>query len=73
MKLSLNKINRTVFFIIFLFSSWTTVLAQVKLMSWNIQNFRKSKCEDEINFIVNALKNYDIIAIQEVSADYGGT
>jgi hypothetical protein len=42
-------------------------------MSWNIPNFGKSKCEDEINFIVNTLKNYDIIAMQEVSADYGGT
>jgi deoxyribonuclease-1-like protein len=72
MKLFLNKINRTVFFTIFLLSSWATVLAQVKLVSWNIQNFGKSKSEVEINFIANALKNYDIIAIQEVVAGYGG-
>ncbi|MGO4819579.1 endonuclease/exonuclease/phosphatase family protein [Flavobacterium sp. W22_SRS_FP1] len=72
MKLFLSKINRTVFFIIFLLSSWTTVLAQVKLVSWNIQNFGKSKSAVEINFIANTLKNYDIIAIQEVVAGYGG-
>jgi deoxyribonuclease-1-like protein len=72
MKLFLSTINRTVFFIIFLLSSWTTVLAQVKLMSWNIQNFGKSKSDVEINFIANTLKAYDIIAIQEVVAGYGG-
>jgi hypothetical protein len=32
----------------------------------------KSKSEVEINFIANTLKNYDIIAIQEVVAGYGG-
>jgi hypothetical protein len=72
MKLFLNKSNRTVFFIIFLLLSFTTTLAQVKLVSWNIQNFGKSKSEVEINFIANTLKAYDIIAIQEVVAGYGG-
>jgi endonuclease/exonuclease/phosphatase family metal-dependent hydrolase len=67
-----NKINRTIFCIIFLLCSWTTVIAQVKLVSWNIENFGKSKSEVEINFIANTLKNYDIIAIQEVAAGYGG-
>jgi endonuclease/exonuclease/phosphatase family metal-dependent hydrolase len=72
MKLFLSKINRTVCCIIFLLCSGTTVLAQVKLVSWNIQNFGKSKSDVEINFIANTLKNYDIIAIQEVVAGYGG-
>jgi endonuclease/exonuclease/phosphatase family metal-dependent hydrolase len=72
MKLFLSKTNRTVCCIIFLLCSGTTVLAQVKLVSWNIQNFGKSKSDVEINFIANTLKNYDIIAIQEVVAGYGG-
>jgi endonuclease/exonuclease/phosphatase family metal-dependent hydrolase len=72
MKLFLSEINRTVCCIIFLLCSGTTVLAQVKLVSWNIQNFGKSKSDVEINFIANTLKNYDIIAIQEVVAGYGG-
>jgi endonuclease/exonuclease/phosphatase family metal-dependent hydrolase len=42
-------------------------------VSWNIQNFGKSKSEVEINFIANTLKNYDIIAIQEVVAGYGAS
>jgi endonuclease/exonuclease/phosphatase family metal-dependent hydrolase len=72
MKLFLNTINRKIYIIVFLLYSFTTVLAQVKLVSWNIQNFGKSKSTIEINFIANTLKNYDIIAIQEVVAGYGG-
>jgi endonuclease/exonuclease/phosphatase family metal-dependent hydrolase len=41
-------------------------------VSWNIQNFGKSKSEVEINLLQYTLKNYDIIAIQEVVAGYGG-
>jgi hypothetical protein len=73
MKLFLSKINRTVFFIIFLLSSWTTVLAQVKLVSWNIQNFGKSKSDVEINFIANTLGAYDVMQFRSVVAGYGGT
>lgn len=70
MKSLLNKVNRITF--LFLLFCTTTLFAQVKLVSWNIQNFGKSKSEVEINFIANTLKHYDIIAIQEVVAGYGG-
>jgi hypothetical protein len=33
---------------------------QVKLVSWNIQTFGKSKSDVEINFIANTLGAYDI-------------
>ena len=46
--------------------------SQTKLLSWNIQNFGKSKSEETISFIANTLRNYDIIAIQEVVAGHGG-
>lgn len=46
--------------------------AQVKLLSWNIENLGKSKSDSEISFIANTVKNYDIIAIQEVVAGDGG-
>ena len=73
MKLLLNKNNRLVFTILFLFSAtFSNTFAQVKLLSWNIENFGKSKSDSEINFITNTLKSYDIIAIQEVVAGYGG-
>lgn len=70
MKSLLNKFNR-ITFLLLLFCT-TALFSQVKLVSWNIQNFGKSKSEVEINFIANTLKNYDIIAIQEVVAGYGG-
>jgi endonuclease/exonuclease/phosphatase family metal-dependent hydrolase len=70
MKSLLNKVNRITF--LFLLFCTTTLFSQVKLVSWNIQNFGKSKSEVEISFIANTLKNYDIIAIQEVVAGYGG-
>ncbi|KGO95671.1 endonuclease [Flavobacterium enshiense DK69] len=56
--------------ICFLFSA--TIFSQLKLVSWNIENFGKSKSDVEINFIANTLKSYDIIAIQEVVAGDGG-
>src|SRR6187431_3081885 len=73
MKSLLTKITRTVFFILFILSSsFSNVIAQVKLVSWNIENFGKSKSEAEIQFIANTLKSYYVIAIQEVVAGDGG-
>jgi predicted extracellular nuclease len=46
--------------------------AQTKILSWNLENFGKSKSESDINFIANTVLDYDIIAIQEVVAGYGG-
>lgn len=42
----------------------------LKLISWNIQDLGQSKNTEEIAFIVNVLKNFDIIAIQEVVAKH---
>lgn len=46
--------------------------SQTKILSWNLENFGKSKSEIELNFIVNTIEGYDIVAIQEVVAGYGG-
>lgn len=50
-----------------------TLTAQIKICSWNLENFGKSKTNATIDFIANTLKEYDIISIQEVVAGYGGT
>lgn len=50
----------------------TTLFSQPKLLSWNIENFGQSKSTTEISFIANTVKNFDIIAIQEVVAGDGG-
>jgi endonuclease/exonuclease/phosphatase family metal-dependent hydrolase len=62
------KIKLLLFLVFF-----TTVLqAQVKIISWNIENLGKSKSNLEITFIANTIKDYDIVAIQEVVAGEGG-
>lgn len=63
------KISLLVLFIFF-FSA--EVFAQVKLVSWNIQNFGKSKDAEEMAFIAETLKGFDVVAIQEVVSGYGG-
>jgi len=50
----------------------TFCYSQTKLLSWNIQNLGESKSDKTINYIANTLRDYDIIAIQEVVAGYGG-
>ena len=57
-------------FVLLLFSVLS--FSQTKILSWNLENFGKSKSGNELNFIANTILNYDIIAIQEVVAGYGG-
>ncbi len=42
------------------------------MVSWNLENFGKSKSDAALSFIANTLKDYEIIAIQEVVAGNGG-
>lgn len=49
-----------------------SVSAQVKLVTWNMENFGKSKSDAAINYMADLLKTYDIIAVQEVVAGAGG-
>ena len=48
------------------------VNAQTTIVSWNLKDFGNSKSNEEINFIANTIKNYDVIAIVEVVAGNGG-
>lgn len=47
-------------------------ICQVKLSSWNISHLGNSKSEQEIAFMAQTLREYDIVAIQEVVAGHGG-
>lgn len=58
----------SLFILFFTFQSFS----QVKVLSWNLENFGKSKNEAQLNFIAGTLREYDIITIQEVVAGYGG-
>lgn len=57
--------------LLFLFASFG-LYSQVKLLSWNIENLGSSKSESEIAFMAKTVKDYDILAIQEVVAGHGG-
>lgn len=57
---------------VLLFLITGTIFSQVKLLSWNIENLGKSKSEANITFMANTIKEYDIIALQEVVAGDGG-
>lgn len=62
--------GRLIFVLLFFISFLSN--GQVSLCTWNIENLGISKSENEINYIVSVIKDYDIIAIQEVVAGYGG-
>jgi deoxyribonuclease-1-like protein len=60
------------FFCLFFLLLSTTFYAQIKLCSWNLENFGKSKSDETIVFIANTLRDFDVVAIQEVVAGNGG-
>ncbi len=66
-----HKIKNIILILFLIFSS--SLYPQTKLLSWNIENLGKSKSAAAITFMAQTMKNYDIIAIQEVVAGYGGS
>jgi deoxyribonuclease-1-like protein len=63
----MNKIY-CFFFLLF----FNIFFAQIKICSWNIENFGKSKSNETIDFIANSIQEFDVVAIQEVVAGKGG-
>jgi deoxyribonuclease-1-like protein len=61
-----------VFSAVFIAVGFTTAYAEITICSWNIRDFGQTKDDSQIQFIANVVKQYDIIAIQEVVAGYGG-
>lgn len=47
-------------------------LSSIKVASWNLYNIGISKDDEEIAFISKMLKNYDIVAVQEISTKLSG-
>ena len=63
------------FFIVFFFNCLLLQAigqSSVKLCSWNIANFGRSKDAEEISYIAGVIKEYDVVAIVEVVAGTGG-
>lgn len=44
----------------------------IKICTWNIRDFGKSKSAEEIDFIANTIRTFDVVVVQEVVAGDGG-
>lgn len=64
-----NKLFLLLYIIVY---TCTWSYAQVKILSWNVENLGKSKPDSTLAFIAKTIKEYDIVALQEVVAGYGG-
>jgi endonuclease/exonuclease/phosphatase family metal-dependent hydrolase len=62
---------KKIFLFVFLLLSYIG-FSQIQLVSWNVENLGKSKSDEEIAFMANLLNQYDLVALQEVVAGYGG-
>lgn len=69
MQSKLTKRYLCLFFFIFSFAADAQTIT---VCSWNIQNLGQSKNDEEITFIANTVKSFDVIAIQEVVAGLSG-
>jgi len=69
----MNKILTLIFTLFFITSFSQIDTTYLNIVSWNIQNFGKSKSVEEIQYISSKVKMYDIVAIQEVSTSEFGS
>ncbi|HOD09660.1 MAG TPA: endonuclease/exonuclease/phosphatase family protein [Flavobacterium sp.] len=59
--------------IVFAFIFFTlTLSAQVKILTWNVENLGNSKSDSTIQYIASVIKHYDVVALQEIVAGNGG-
>lgn len=63
--------GRLICFLLFTVSLFSN--AQVSFCTWNVENLGKSKSDSVVMYIASQLKGYDVVALQEVVAGYGGT
>lgn len=57
---------------LFVFFVYSASAQNISICSWNLKDFGQTKTDDQISFIAQLLKSYDIIAVQEVVAGPGG-
>lgn len=73
----MHNFRKLIVFLMLLFIGFSVdAFAQKKqdisILSWNIQHLGRTKSEESLRFIANIIKDYDVIAIQEVVAKTGG-
>ena len=57
---------------LFIFLISFNLNAQLKTLSWNVENLGSSKTDSTVSFIANTIKGYDLVALQEIVAGDGG-
>ena len=70
-----NQPMRSKIFVLLALIFSCTILSQqnnISVISWNIQDFGKTKSDEELEQIADVIREADIVAIQEVVAGYGG-
>ena len=55
-----------------LLSSFSFAQGTMSVISWNLKDFGKSKSDAEVTYIAALVTSYDVLAIQEVVAGFGG-
>ena len=63
---------RNFLFVLFFFC-FSSVFANVKIGTWNLENFGLHKTDWAINIMAKSIKGFDIVAIQEVNASLSGS
>jgi len=59
-------------FIVLFITALANAQVPISYCAWNLENFGKSKGDAVIEFVANTLKDFDVIAIEEVVAGDGG-
>lgn len=69
---SFSRMVKHAMLFLFVLSFFQASAQKIRVCSWNLKDFGQSKSEEEISFIANLVKSFDVLAIQEVVAGYGG-
>jgi endonuclease/exonuclease/phosphatase family metal-dependent hydrolase len=72
MNQQLKNIFRRFYLLCLLLLIAESCFAQISMCTWNMKDMGKSKDETEINFIAQTVREFDVIAVQEVVAGSGG-
>ncbi|WP_222943816.1 endonuclease/exonuclease/phosphatase family protein [Pedobacter sp. N36a] len=72
MKNSLLWMRRNTLLVLLTVCFFSASGQSVRVGSWNLKDFGQSKTDENILFIAHVVKRFDVIAIQEVVAGYGG-
>jgi deoxyribonuclease-1-like protein len=69
---SFSRMSKHAMLFLFVLFFFQASAQKIRVCSWNLKDFGQSKSEEEISFIANLVKSFDVLAIQEVVAGYGG-